>query len=486
MELFIGQPSEHVFRFFEEISQIPHGSYHEEQICKHLVDFAQKRGLEVYSDDLFNVVIKKDGTEDLKNAPTIVLQGHIDMVCEKNSNVMHDFATEPIKLIVEGDVLRADGTTLGADNGIAVAMMLALLDSDSISHPRLECLFTSQEEVGLNGAQAINPDWIDGKYMVNIDSEEYGNFLVSCAGGAVAELLLPTGWTIVDGDFCIRRLQISGLKGGHSGINIIEERGNANKLLGRLLSALANELAFEIQTISGGSKDNAIPRESYADIVLSPDKVPQLQEFVDRWIAVINSELRGKDTPIQVQCLPVDTEKTTVYNDVTKTRVLHILSTVPNGVYTMSFDIKNLVESSKNLGVIVQEQAFTRFTFSIRSSVESLLQLQIDQLQSLADLLGGELKVSGRYPGWEYSPESPLRDLLVRVFHTLEGKDPLVSAIHAGLECGILKQKLGDVDIVSLGPDIFNPHSPDERASIQSIDRTYHLLLEFLKRASEL
>ena len=253
MDFYNNLKAKEVFKFFEKISEIPRGSFNEEAISNYLVEFAKERNLEYYQDDIHNVVIKKDASNDLKSAPTIILQGHTDMVCEKNSDVEHDFFKDPIRIIQKDDMLYADGTTLGADNGIAVAIMLAILDSDETSHPRLECLFTSQEEVGLNGAHALDPSQLDGKIMINIDSEEYGNFLVSCAGGATVKLSLDTNWTILEGDYDIIEFKVSGLMGGHSGLNIIEERGNAIKILGRLLAELSNDMSFEIQNISGST-----------------------------------------------------------------------------------------------------------------------------------------------------------------------------------------------------------------------------------------
>lgn len=486
MELNKGRISEDVFKFFGEISNIPRCSFNEKQISDYLVDFAKKRNLQVYQDEIFNVVIKKNATPDLADAPTIILQGHTDMVCEKNSNVIHNFDVDPIKLAVKDNMLCAQGTTLGADNGIAVAMMLAILDAKDLSHPNLECLFTSQEEVGLNGAQQIDPSWLDGKLMVNIDSEEYGNFLVSCAGGGTVEIMLDTSWTILDGNYDIMRLKVSGLKGGHSGINIIEERGNAIKILGRLLAELSNDMSFEIQNISGGSKDNAIPREAFADIAVSPQKIENLNLFAAKWKSILDSELRNKDNSIDITFEKMDTDKVTVYNEDTKKKVIYLLSAAHHGINTMSADIKNLVESSRNLAVISQDATTTKVTFSVRSSVESLLYSQISELKLLSSILGAQSKVSSVYPGWEYNPVSPLRDLFIDVYTSIEKEEPMVSAIHAGLECGILKQKLGELDIISMGPDIFNPHSPDEQASVESIDKAYALILEVLKQAKKL
>ena len=486
MNFYDNLNAKNVFHFFEEISKIPRGSFNEKGISNYLVNFGKERNLESYQDDIYNVIIKKNATEGLGDAPTIILQGHTDMVCEKNSGTEHDFLTDPIEIIQKDDMLYANGTTLGADNGIAVAMMLAILDSSDIAHPRIECLFTTQEEVGLNGAQALEPSSLDGKILINLDSEEYGNFLVSCAGGATAEVSLDCEWTLLDGDYDVFNLKISGLKGGHSGLNIIEERGNAIKIMGRLLSELDKVVNFEIQSIEAGSKDNAIPREAMATIAVAKGKEDALSEFVSAWESTLRNELRGKDNPISIVFEKTDTNKVTVFNQNTKRNVIYFLSTVSNGVNTMSYDIKDLVESSKNIGVISQDANYTKCLFSIRSSVESLLLSQINELEQVAGVLNSKVKGSGMYPGWEYSPVSPIRDLLVEVYKEIEKKEPAVSAIHAGLECGILKQKLGELDIVSLGPDIFNPHSPDEHVSVSSIDKAYALLVAVLEKANKL
>lgn len=486
MDFYNNLKAKEVFKFFEKISEIPRGSFNEEAISNYLVEFAKERNLEYYQDDIHNVVIKKDASNDLKSAPTIILQGHTDMVCEKNSDVEHDFFKDPIRIIQKDDMLYADGTTLGADNGIAVAIMLAILDSDEISHPRLECLFTSQEEVGLNGAHALDPSQLDGKIMINIDSEEYGNFLVSCAGGATVKLSLDTNWTILEGDYDIIEFKVSGLMGGHSGLNIIEERGNAIKIMGRLLSELDKNFAFELQGIQSGSKDNAIPREATAILAINKDKEDSLTQFITEWKNTLKNELRGKDNPVEINYKKIETEKVTVFNQSTKSKLLYLLSTVPNGVNSMSFDIEGLVESSKNIGVVSQDSNSINFLFSIRSSVESLLYSQINELQQIATVVHAGFKLSGQYPGWEYSPESAIRDLFIDVYKNIEESEPKVSAIHAGLECGILKEKLGELDIISIGPNIYNPHSPDEHVSISSIERIYNLLLAVLKESNKL
>ncbi len=478
--------SKAVFNFFEEISKIPHCSFEEQQISDYLVNFAKERNLEVYQDEALNVIIKKPATAGYENIPAIILQGHMDMVCEKNACTIHDFQNEGIKHVVKGDKLYADGTTLGADNGIAVAMALAILDANDLDHPALECLFTVQEEVGLMGANEIDATKLDGKYLINIDSEEEGTFLVSCAGGCRADITIPIKWTLLEGEFELYQITVKGLRGGHSGISIHEERGNSIKLLGRLLTGLDKKYNIEIQSLEGGSKDNAIPREASVVIAASKDDYSDLLGEMVKWQAVFHKELRKKDNELSLILDKVDSEKISVFNQETKNKVLAFLGTTANGVYTMSASIEGLVESSKNLGVISTDADSFSAALSIRSSVESLLYAQIEDIEHFAKIIGASMSIRGLYPGWEYNPNSRIRDLFYSTYKELNGYAPKVEAIHAGLECGILKKKLGDVDIISLGPDIFDPHSPDEHVSISSVDRVYKFLLEVLKRAKKL
>lgn len=486
MKFYDNLNSNKVFQFFEEISNIPHCSFDEQKISDYLVEFAKQRNLEYYQDDKLNVIIKKEATTGYESAPTIILQGHMDMVCEKNASKIHDFRVDPITHVVKGDMLFADGTTLGADNGIAVAIALAILDTNNLAHPKLECLFTVQEEVSLLGAQEVDPKLLSGKYMINIDSEEEGVFLVSCAGGCRADISIPAEWTVLDGSFEFCKLQISGLKGGHSGISIHEERGNSLKLMGRFLSELEKEFQFEIQSLDGGSKDNAIPRESVAIIAINKGDFTKLNEIIKKWEDIFNIELNGKDEKLSLSAELIDNSKISVFNQKTKKEILALLTIISNGVHTMSFGVKGLVESSKNMGVLETSSDFIKATFSIRSSVESLLFEQLNSLEQFAKTINAKFSMNGLYPGWEYNPESKLRELFLKTYQQIEKEPAKIEAIHAGLECGILKKKLGDVDIISLGPDIFDPHSPNEHVSIRSVDKVYTFILEVLKRAPEL
>ena len=486
MSFYENLNSKAVFEYFRKISDIPHCSFDEQKISDYLVNFAKERNLEYYQDDELNVIIKKEATEGYENSPTIILQGHMDMVCEKNSDVIHDFKTEGIKHVQKGDMLYADGTTLGADNGIAVAITLAILDSSEIPHPKLECIFTVQEEVGLLGAQFIDRKHLDGKYLINIDSEEEGIFLVSCSGGCQTEIKIPVEWTVLDGDFSFIKISISGLRGGHSGMSIHEERGNAVKLLGRILSSLDKNFNIEVQDIQGGAQDNAIPREAHATIAISPLDLENIKSYLDELEKTFNIELAGKDNLVSINIETIDNEKITVFNQKTKRNAVSMILLSQNGVYSMSHSIKGLVESSKNLGIAKTDANSFSISFCVRSSVESLLFAQLQDLEYISKLVEGKITTIGIYPGWEYNPKSKIRDLFIKTYKDMYGKEPKIDAIHAGLECGILKNNLGDVDIISLGPDIFDPHSPDEHVCIPSVDRVYDFILEILKRADEL
>lgn len=486
MKFYENLTSKDVFQYFEKISEIPHCSFDEKRISDYLVSFAKERNLEVYQDEELNVIIKKEATSGYEDAPIIMLQGHIDMVCEKNSDVIHDFKTEGIKHVVKGNMLYADGTTLGADNGIAVAIALAILDSKDIPHPKLECIFTVQEEVGLLGANFIDRKNLDGKYLINIDSEEEGIFLVSCAGGCRTDIKTPIEWTVLEGNFQFIKLSISGLRGGHSGMSIHEERGNAIKILGKILYNLNKNFNIEIQELNGGAQDNAIPRESSAIIAINPNQFEKIANHLNLLKKQLDTELNGKDNPININFEKITNEKITVFNQKTKLNVISLILLSQNGVYSMSNGVKGLVESSKNLGILKTDYNCVTASYCVRSSVESLLYSQLDELQILANQINGETKTWGIYPGWEYNPNSKLRDLFLKTYKNIYNTDAKIDAIHAGLECGILKKNLGDVDIISLGPDIFDPHSPDEHLCISSTTRVYEFILEVLKNSNDL
>ncbi len=468
-----------VFGFFEEIAAIPHGSYNTTQISNYLADFAKKRGLDYVQDELENVIIYGPASEGYEDAEPVILQGHMDMVCEKETGLDIDMKKEPIKLMIDGDFLTADGTTLGGDDGIAVAMMLALLDSKEYKHPALECVFTVDEETGLEGAEGIDVSNLHSNRMINIDSEEEGIFTVSCAGGSAAEGHIPVTRVKASGESYVLRL--NGLLGGHSGMEIDKERGNSNLLMGRILSELASKVVFKLVTFKGGAFDNAIPKDTTAEILVASG-AEFLEDMVADLRAKLKNEFHASDPGLALEltkleaasCDPIDSESTS--------RVIAYLLNVPDGIINMSMDIKGLPEVSLNLGVCELKEFEFNTLHGLRSSVDSRLMFLQKRLTSYYLQFGGNVEHKLYYPGWEYKPDSPLRDTCVAVFKEVYGKEPLVLATHAGLECGFFAGKMGaDFDAVSIGPDMFDVHSPNEKLSIPSTQRTWKYLLKVLE-----
>lgn len=470
------------FKYFKEMNEIPRGSGNEKAVSDWLVDFAKNYNLEVIQDEALNVIIKKPGTEGYESAETVVLQGHMDMVCEKNIGTEHDFEKDTIKFIVEDDILRADGTTLGADNGIAVAFGLAVLGSKGISHPPIELLVTTEEETGMGGALALDPKNISGRMLINIDSEEEGTLLVSCAGGVREIIKLPIFWEKADESYINYAVRIRGLKGGHSGMEINKERGNSNKLIGRFLNDLQAVVDFKIASLNGGAKMNAIPREFDAVLLVKEESKAKLEEKVTEWNAIFKNELNAADPEVELKFEVLDTKAAKVFSDVTAEKAVKALVLIPNGVQTMSMSIKGLVESSTNIGVVTTEENTIAFESAVRSSVKTLKYEIANRGRSIAELLGAEIDFESDYPEWQYNPDSKLRNIFIDVYEKMNGKKPQIDAIHAGLECGLFGGKFnGEMDMISLGPNIYDVHTPDEHISISSTDRVWNYLLEVLK-----
>ncbi len=472
-----GREPASLFRFLEEISAIPRPSYHEGKIADYLVDFAKARGLEYHRDDADNVLIKKKATAGKEGLPAILFQGHTDMVCEKNSNVVHDFLEDPLKLYVEGKMLRAKGTTLGADDGIAVAMMLAMLDGELKEHPALECLFTTGEEVGLCGAHRFDYSLLGAERMVNLDSEEIGVVTAGCAGGLRSDLTLDCRVQPFAGQAI--RVSITGLAGGHSGENINDGRANANRIMGQLLSALINTQEAYLISLWGGSKDNAIPRECEA--ILAVSDMDAAMDLLTDAAAETANRLSPKDRGF---CLTVDVaEPTAVMFDKTcSEKLIALLSTVPNGVLAMSRQVEGLVEFSRNLGVIKTEGDAVTLVFSTRSALEEQLNASVSELDTLADRMGASVRHHSRYPGWSYAEVSPLRNAYLEAYREVTGQDARVNVIHAGLECGVIASGVPDMDIISIGPDILDIHSPDEALDLDSVEILWKTLERLIEK----
>jgi dipeptidase D len=470
-----------VFYFFEQMAGIPHGSRNTKAISDYLAAFAKERSLEYYQDEANNIVIIKEATDGYGDAEPIIIQGHMDMVCEKENDCDIDFEKEGLRLYVDGDFVKAEGTTLGGDDGIAVAYALALLDSDEIEHPRLEVIVTVEEEIGMLGAESIDLSMLKGHTMLNIDSEEEGTFLTGCAGGLQVHADIPVKRSSQSG----QKLQITvtGLVGGHSGTEIDKEHGNADILMGRVLKELSDTTPFGIISMSGGQKDNAIPRESKAAILIPADQISAAAETLENLGKTFAKEFFTSDPDIKILCEDCGsaTENILDYGSVNK--IIYYLRTVPNGVQNMSQALPGLVETSLNLGIMdLSEDRFTLVT-SIRSSVGSRKSDLSDRVSAIVEMLGGEVHIEGEYPAWEYKPDSSLRPQIKAVYEKQYGKEPEFSTIHAGLECGLLSQKIPNLDCVSFGPDIYDIHTPKEHLAIESTGRVWDFIVEFLRQA---
>ncbi|HKM00939.1 MAG TPA: aminoacyl-histidine dipeptidase [Sedimentibacter sp.] len=474
MRVLEGLKPEKVFYYFEEISKIPRDSGREMQISNYLLNLAKSKGWEVIQDEHLNIIIRKPATKGYEDAPTVMLQGHMDMVCEKNEGVDHDFSKDPIKLrVIDGHIYGTD-TTLGADNGIAVAMALSVLDSD-LEHPSLEVLITTDEEKGMTGAANLDGSLFKSKYLLNIDSEEEGVFTSGCAGGSEIDFKIPLRYKNTKGK--AYRISVKGLSGGHSGVDIHKEKGNANKILGRILYDLMDYV--DLVSIDGGSKTNAIPREANAVITINNFDIAN--EKIEKWNGILKNELAFTDPTISVVLTDLNEETFPLENEIFG-KVLALINLIPVGVLSRSTAI-DLVISSNNLGVINSDEKYIRLYNHPRSSVETLLTNNfIPAMKQLAYQIGVEYEIGSYYPGWEYAKESKIRDICINVYKDMFKKEPFVGAIHAGLECGLLMGKIPGLDAISMGPDAHDAHSPNEHVSIKSVENVYNLLCEILKK----
>lgn len=465
-----------VFKYFEEISQIPRGSGNEKEISNFLYKFAKDLGLEVIQDEHLNILIRKPATEGYENCPGVILQGHVDMVCEKNKDADHDFEKDPIDLRIIDDMIYANGTTLGADNGIAVAMGLAVLASNDLAHPSLEVLITSNEEAGMTGANGLDGGILKGKYIINLDSEEEGYLLVSCAGGNRAYVTLPLTYKSVDENKQALLVEVKGLLGGHSGMDIVKQRANSNVVMGRILNLL--DVDYDLVEVNGGSKNNAIPRECEAKVVVDKNQVDALKSSVSKIEEILKHEFSTTDPGLKV--IVEETTADKALADDCKSKALLLLNLIPNGIQTQSMDIEGLVESSTNLGVVKTSEDKMSFESAVRSSVATLRENINNKTKLLADSVGANFENTDGYPAWEYVKDSKLEHICVDVYEKLTGKKPIITAIHAGLECGLLLDKMNGAEAISMGPDMFEVHTPNEHLSIPSVKNVYEFLLEVL------
>lgn len=470
-----------VFKYFEKLSQIPRGSGNEKEVSDYLVSFAKENNLEYVQDSALNVVIRKKASKGYENSPQVVLQGHMDMVCEKDSNIEHDFTKDPLKLRILDDRVYATGTTLGADNGIAVAMGLAILASNEYQHPAIELLVTTSEETGMDGAMELDPKNITGRTLINIDSEEEGTILVSCAGGVTAKVSIPIMFESVNENLVPYLIKIRGLKGGHSGMEIDKERGNSNKLMGRVLMNIFSEIDIRLSSLNGGSKHNAIPRECDSIILVRSEDSALVEKKISECEEIFKIELRTQDPDIRVEFEVLHTLPSQMLSKESTKNAINYLYLIINGVTSMSMDIKGLVESSLNLGVVTTYKDSIEFISSIRSSVRSLKDELYNRLFVTAKINGGNVVSESSYPEWAYNPNSKIRTVFENVYEKMYGKKPHISAIHAGLECGLFAEKFGEIDAISFGPNLYDVHTPNESMSISSVQRTWEYLLEILK-----
>ena len=471
-----GLEPESVFRYFEEICAIPHGSRNTKAISDYLVSFAKAHGLRYRQDESNNVVIFVPGTCGLEDHESVILQGHMDMVCEKDAGCPLDMAVDGLDVTHDGCCIFAKGTTLGGDDGIAVAYALAILDDNTIAHPPLEVIITVDEEIGMLGAAAMDLADVKGRTMLNLDSEDEGIFTVSCAGGATCTVSLNAERKAVYGP-CVR-LSVEGLRGGHSGAEIHKNRANANKVMGDFLGRIQKLMPLCLTSFSGGSKDNAIPRACQATVVAMGIGLERINDIA----AQLQQEVRETyDEPeALVQAFDVDALGGNALTTAATADVISLLCAAPNGVQAYCPDMPELVQTSLNLGIAKLGDRFTA-TFSVRSSVNAEKEGLITKLKEIADFYNGTYSQSGTYPAWEFRKDSRLRDVMVPIYTRMFGKEPKVLAIHAGLECGLLGDKLPGLDCVSIGPQMHDIHTSREKLDIASTERTWKFLLEVLK-----
>ncbi len=472
-----GKTSKHkVMQYFEEISRIPRCSKKEERISNYLHNWALEKGFRTIQDEYMNVIIFKEGTPGYENEPSIILQGHMDMVCEKNADKIHDFANDPLTLIYEEDFVTADNTTLGADNGIAVAMMMAILDSDELSHPPLEIVITTDEETGMTGAKNFDASVLKGRKLINLDSEEEGLITAGCAGGGRVSFELPLIWVESKKNTPVR-IDLKGLKGGHSGADIHLDRGNANKIMGRILREIASEV--ELVEVTGGSAENVIPREGSA--IIKTNSFDNIEKQVKEIVKTIENEYTFSETEIRVETEALQSDYKRVLSNQTFERYTQLINQIPYGPLKSNREV-DLVILSNNPGVVKTNKESIQIVCAPRSSIQSSLDAFVGDLVQLGEMTGCVVSKKAFYPGWQFSLKSPLRDLMIQVYEEMNDNKAKVIAIHAGLECGFFIEKMPDLDAVSIGPNMYDIHSPKEKLSISSSIRTYEYLAKILSK----
>ncbi len=480
-KVLIDLKPENVFGYFEEISSIPRQSGKCDKISAYIVDFAKSHGLDHMCDEIGNVLIRKPSSRSDGSGDTVILQGHMDMVCEKSYDYdsKHDFSKDPLKLCILDDTIYAKGTTLGADDGIAIAFMLAILDDETLELPPIEALFTVDEEDGMKGAIAFDASALTGKYLINLDHEVEGEILTCCAGGKRVKCSLPVEYIKVDG--IGYNIIICGLCGGHSGMEIDKGRGNANLLLGRMLHTITKNMPFSLKYIGGGLTDTAIPREAKAEIIIDPEYVDTLENIVEKYSRIICDEFEGVEENMMIYAENKGEESALCLDPESKRRIGFLLNTIPDGIIKMSRKNDGLVRTSLNSGIMKLSDTEFSLIVNMRSLAESEKDALADKIEYLIETIGGKYIEEYDYPAWEYENRSKLRDLAFDIYQRLYEKNPKLRGFHAGLECGVFFKKIEGVDMISIGPDITNIHTPKEHLSISSAQRVYEYLLEILK-----
>ncbi len=472
---------QNVFHYLEEISKIPRPSYKEKKISDYLAAFAKERDLEYYQDDLCNIIMIKEASEGYENAEPLILQGHMDMVCEREEGIEIDFENDPLMIRLEGDLISAEGTTLGGDDGVAVAYILALFSDETLRHPRLEAVITVSEEVGMEGAKGIDLSMLKGHKLLNLDSDHEGTMLSSCAGGSTVMIDLPVKRS-TDFSGHVYGITVSGLLGGHSGSEIDKERANSNFLMARLFLELWGNVDFRVISMEGGSKQNAIPRQTTAQILVADDGDEVFHSFVKKLQEAVRKEFAISDPAIQIQTKPLEERFFPGALDEYSTKqVILLLSALPNGVQSMSSDVKGLVKTSLNLGILKLLENKIQIEHCVRSSIQSERKYLEERLCMISEGLGARAEVSAEYPAWEYKRDSSFRRDAVDIYKKMYDKEPKIEAIHAGVECGILSSKIRDFDAISIGPDMWDIHTTEERLSVSSTRRVYEYVKELIQ-----
>tara|TARA_R110001592_G_scaffold9723_4_gene51485 strand:- start:39861 stop:41315 length:1455 start_codon:yes stop_codon:yes gene_type:complete len=467
-----------LWNHFSDLNAVPRPSKKEERVIQFMVDFGKSLGLETATDAIKNIIIKKPATKGMEDRQTVILQSHVDMVHQKNNATTFDFETEGIKMLVDGDFVKADGTTLGADNGIGVASIMALLSSTDIAHPALEAMFTVDEETGMTGAMELDPSFYEGTILLNLDTEDDDELSIGCAGGIDTNTTYTCSEIDTPMNVVSFKLEVNGLMGGHSGMDIDKGRGNANKLMNRILFDAPCEIF--IHEINGGGLRNAIPRESWAVVSVKADDVTVFEKYLNECQSTFSAELKAVEKNLNVGHQVVDTPKKCL-SSVDAKKVVRSIYSLPNGVFKMSLDFQDLVETSSSLAQVVVKNGVFETKSLQRSSIESTKTDVANAIRSTFEMIGADVEQTGDYPGWEPNPDSAILKTMANLYRKLYKEEPQIKACHAGLECGILGKHLPHVDMISFGPNIRHAHSPDECTQISSVQKFWSFLLEVLK-----